>query len=395
MPALFLGLSFDVRKLLGLKKRFVGLDLKDDSVTLVKLRPSKEGFEIEAFAKIDLPENIVRNGNILMPEILSEAIQKAVSQTQTKGYECTFGLSGYDVIVKKIFLPRMSMQELEASIHWEAEQYLPFDINDVHVDFQILNPDEELDQMEVMLIATKKTILAQLTPIITAAGLKPVVADVSSAALSNIVLNSYPACSDVDPVVCVDIQTNLIHLTVLHKGRMIFHRDSSVGSKNGSTEVLFGEITRAIIDFFAATSCDNEFARFFLTANSLRHVSVDELSNRFRTSVEVIDPLKNMRIDTQNMAQADRVKSEVIALGLARRSVDEPRSVGGSLAINLYREKRQPPHESLNRWSHDLDNAYLRIAQSRTMRVLLFVCFLALVFGSVVAGTIVGNLLSR
>jgi type IV pilus assembly protein PilM len=123
----------------------------------------------------------------------------------------------------------MSEEELSESIKFEAEQYVPFDIEDVAIDFQILGPSEDPGQMDVMLVAVKKDIINEYTAVVTEAGITPVVVDVNSFALSNMYEINYEIDTD-RAVALINIGASTINLNVLKGGMSVFTRDSSVGS---------------------------------------------------------------------------------------------------------------------------------------------------------------------
>ncbi|HYY52973.1 MAG TPA: pilus assembly protein PilM, partial [Myxococcales bacterium] len=106
-------------------KLALGLDIGSSSVKLVQLKEAKRGYLLEAFGVAALP-----------PEAIVEAIRGLVAQYKLKNREAAIGVSGHSVIIKKISMPKMTQEELEESIQWEAEQYIPFDVKDVNIDVQ-------------------------------------------------------------------------------------------------------------------------------------------------------------------------------------------------------------------------------------------------------------------
>src|SRR5437016_4442507 len=133
-----------------------------------------------AFGVAPLPPEAIVDGALMNSTAIVEAIRQLITQYKLKSREVAIGVSGHSVIIKKISMPRMTQEELEESIQWEAEQYIPFDVKDVNIDTQILNPDanDATGQMDVLLVAAKKDMINDYTTVVSEAGLQPQVVDV-------------------------------------------------------------------------------------------------------------------------------------------------------------------------------------------------------------------------
>src|SRR3954465_2511403 len=169
-------------------KLALGLDIGASSVKLVQLKEAKRGYVLEAFGVAPLPPQPIVEGALMTPGAIVEAIRQLISQYKLKSREVAIGVSGHSVIIKKISMPRMTQDELEESIQWEAEQYIPFDVKDVNIDVQILTaPDQDTGagQMDVLLVAAKKDMINDYTSVVAEAGLIPVVVDVDAFAVQN------------------------------------------------------------------------------------------------------------------------------------------------------------------------------------------------------------------
>src|SRR5437660_1063638 len=123
-------------------KLALGLDIGSSSVKLVQLKEAKRGYILEAFGVAPLPPEAIVDGALMYSTAIVEAIRQLVGQYKLKNREAAIGVSGHSVIIKKISMPKMSQEELEESIQWEAEQYIPFDVKDVNIDVQILTPPD-------------------------------------------------------------------------------------------------------------------------------------------------------------------------------------------------------------------------------------------------------------
>src|SRR3954462_13284592 len=186
----------------GKPKSVVGLDIGSSAVKAVELKASGKGYRVPAIASEPVPPDSIVDGAIIDGGAVAEAIRKLFAGKGFKTKEVAASLSGNAVIVKKISLPVMTEQELADSIYWEAEQYIPFDIQDVNLDYQILDPGTGPDSkgtMDVLLVAAKKEKIADYTGVIAQAGKTPVVVDVDAFALQNAYEMNYG--SDAESVV--------------------------------------------------------------------------------------------------------------------------------------------------------------------------------------------------
>src|SRR5205814_5251729 len=158
-------------------KPVVGLDIGSSAVKAVELRPAGKGWKVAAFGSEPVPPDSIVDGAIIDSSAVADAIKRLFSNKAFKTKEVAASLSGNAVIVKKISLPAMTEAELGESIQWEAEQYIPFDIQDVNLDYQILNPAGDGSQMDVLLVAAKKEKIADYTGVISPAGKTAVIVE--------------------------------------------------------------------------------------------------------------------------------------------------------------------------------------------------------------------------
>ena len=134
-------------------KGSIGLDLGSSYIKTVKLKESKGSYELELFDIHTLPPELIVDGSIIDSIRLVDSIKEMIKKTGIKTKDTVISISGHSsVIIKRISLPEMSEEDLSESIKFEAEQYVPFDIEDVNLDFQILGPKEELGEMDVILV---------------------------------------------------------------------------------------------------------------------------------------------------------------------------------------------------------------------------------------------------
>ena len=135
------------------KKTVLGLDIGSSSVKITQLKPTKRGYQLVNFGYMQLPQESIVDGSIMNSSAVVDAIREVLVSKKIKQKNTAVSVSGHSVILKKISLPVMTHDELEESIQWEAEQYIPFDINDVYLDVTILNEHNEQGQMDVLLVA--------------------------------------------------------------------------------------------------------------------------------------------------------------------------------------------------------------------------------------------------
>jgi type IV pilus assembly protein PilM len=171
----------------GSKKYVVGLDIGASSIKVVQLEQTKKGYELKGFGMLPLAPEVIVDGAIMDAEVVVDTIRQAVKEFKIKGKYAAISVAGHSVIVKKIIVADMSREELATAIETEAQQYIPFDIEDVNVDFQILESDEMLEsgEMAILLVAVKKEKVAEHIELIKEAKLDPIVVDVDAFALEN------------------------------------------------------------------------------------------------------------------------------------------------------------------------------------------------------------------
>jgi len=143
-----------------------------------------------------------------------EAIANLLESRQIRNRSVVTAVSGRAVIVKKILMDRLSEEDAKEAIQWEAEQHVPYDINDVSLDFQIINPNVDQKKMQVLLVAAKKEMIQNHADIIREAGLTPVIIDVDSFAIQNCVEANYDLRSD-EVVALVNIGAEITNVNIV------------------------------------------------------------------------------------------------------------------------------------------------------------------------------------
>ncbi len=337
---------------LGRKRETVGLDIGASSIKAVQLMTDRGEHELVRLGIAPLhPETIV-DGVIMDSGTVISAIQQILTENQIKTKDVVVAVSGHSVIVKKIKVARMKPDELEEAIAFEAEQYVPYAIEDVNLDFQVLeSPNEEAGEMDVLLVAVKKDIINDYLSIISTAGLSAVVVDVDAFALQNAFEITYEV--DRNQVVgLVNLGAAVMNINILRGGVSEFTRDSALGGNRYTESIqkilglsyeqaenlklggkvdgrtfedarpaiemvnteLAGEIRRSF-DFFRSSSPSDTIHRVVLSGGSARLQGlVEYLSESLEIPCELANPLRNVKADPKKF---DPAYLEVIAPQLA------------------------------------------------------------------------------
>ena len=347
-------------------KSLVGLDIGSSSVKAIELKPAGKGYRVSAIGVESVPPDSIVDGAIIDGGAVADAVRRLFANKKFKAKDVVASLSGNSVIVKKITLPSMTEAELGESIYWEAEQYIPFDIQDVNLDYEILDPGTGQDaqgSMEVLLVAAKKDKIADYTNVISQAGKTPVIVDVDVFALQN----AFEANYGFDPnavVAILNAGASAININILSGGQSVFTRDVSMGG-NAFTEAVQKELNlpydsaeqlkkgqdvdgatyedaRAVLramtdnvllevektfDFFKATASSDRIDRIMLSGGASRVEGFAEsLRERFATEVEPFDPFRQVACDPKKVGidnLDDYGSVAAVAMGLALRKVGD------------------------------------------------------------------------
>jgi type IV pilus assembly protein PilM len=223
--------------LFGKKKEIVGIDIGSSSVKLVQLKESKGAYQLQNVGIMPLPSEAIVDNSLMDTTSIVEAVKTLIKSLNVQAKEAACSISGNSVIIRKISLPAMTAEELEDQILWEAEQYIPFDINDVHVDFEILSSDLiDTGKMTVLLVASKKDIINEYVAVFNEAGLKLVVVDVDSFAVQNAFELNYD--NEFENVVAlINIGASIMNMNIVKEGVSLFTRDVQIGGNLYTEEI--------------------------------------------------------------------------------------------------------------------------------------------------------------
>jgi type IV pilus assembly protein PilM len=213
----------------------VGLDIGSHAVKVCQLKRTSNGYAIVSLGSTVLPEGAVEDGTLNDPEVVGKAISDLLQNLKIKNKKIGFSISGYSVIVKKVSLAVMDDTQLEDHIMAEAEQYIPFDIEEVYLDFQDLKTgSKETDRTDVMLVAAKKEIVDDYLEMLRGLNLTPLVVDVDGFALENSYEYNYTKDEN---VALVDIGASKMSINILSHGISVVARDIIVGSRQLTEQI--------------------------------------------------------------------------------------------------------------------------------------------------------------
>jgi type IV pilus assembly protein PilM len=218
--------------LFGRKKTTIGLDIGSGLIKMAVVDHSRSEPELVKVAIAPLLADAIVEGEIMDPGIVADAVRGAISGSgvKAKGTQIVTAVGGRDVIIKKIQIDRVKEAQAREIIRWEAEQHVPFDMESVELDFQILDPDGEDMEMSVLLVAAKRDLIEGKIRLLTDADVGPSIVDVDAFALHNAFELNYPDA--MSGVVClVNIGHEVTNINILDEGVPLLTRDIAVGTR--------------------------------------------------------------------------------------------------------------------------------------------------------------------
>ena len=352
---------------LGAKKDLVGLDIGSSAIKVAELEELKKGrgYKLVNFGVEHIPPEAIVDGSILDASLVIEAIQKIFEERKIKTRQVAINVSGSAVTIKRISLPPMSYEELAESINLEAEQYLPFGIDDVNFDFRIMEKKvvEEGENMDVLLVAAKKDKVNDYVSVVSQAGLTPMVVDADVFSLQNCYEINH-AVEEV-PTVLVDVGASVTNVNIMDGSNSVFWRDLNIGGNkynevlqrelqlteeqaeqvkkgdtsqatgpveqvvpviNGVNEDVVKEVSRTV-DFCRQSTLDKAPEKIVLSGGAARVMNLDKfLSDALKSPVEILNPFAHVYVDPKKFDfewLAQYVPASSVAVGLATRRVGD------------------------------------------------------------------------
>lgn len=343
--------------LLRRPKVTVGLDIGSGFVKAAVVSHAGAEPELTRISYLPLVADAIVEGEIMDPSLVADTVRAVISGLGVPTKRVVTAVGGRDVIVKKIQMDRMPETDAREVIRWEAEQYVPFDMENVQLDFQILDPGAEGLQMEVLLVAAKRELIEQRMLLLEEAGLSPSVVDVDAFAIHNAFEYNYPDAQR-GVVALVNVGHEISSILIQSDGVPIVTREVPFGTRlvreelrrvaglsqeeaeaaiqgsssraeelstllaDRSAELAMG-IERALA-FLAADGGSRGLGAVYLSGGGARIPSLAEtISSRTRARIEIANPLQRLRIAAEATAQfpADDIAPMLmLPIGLALRT---------------------------------------------------------------------------
>ena len=216
--------------LFGRKKTTIGLDIGSGLVKVAVIDHSKKEPELTKVSIQPLLPDAIVEGEVMDPGIVADAIQGALAAAGVKVKQVVTAVGGRDVIIKKLQIERVKEQQARELMRWEAEQHVPFDMESVELDFQILDPEDEGPEMSVLLVAAKRDLIESKMRMLTDAGVETSAVDVDAFALHNAFELNYPEAMR-GMVGLINVGHEVTNINVLDDGVPILTRDITVGTR--------------------------------------------------------------------------------------------------------------------------------------------------------------------
>ena len=216
--------------LFGRKKITIGLDVGSGLVKAVVIDHSGPTPELAKVVITPLNDTAIVEGEVMDHGIVADAIRQTLAATGAKTKHVVAAVGGRDVIIKKIQMERVKEQQARELMRWEAEQHVPFDMDSVELDFQVLDPDGDGLDMSVLLVAAKRELVEAKQALLIEAGASPSVIDVDAFALHNAFEANYPEAVD-GTIALLNIGNESTNLNILDDGVPILTRDLGVGTR--------------------------------------------------------------------------------------------------------------------------------------------------------------------
>jgi type IV pilus assembly protein PilM len=339
----------------------VGLDIGSHAVKVCQLAPAGRGYRLQSLGSARLPEGAVEDGALQDAKVVATVIAALLKNLKITEKQVGISISGYSVIVKKINLTVMSADEMAKHIQSEAEQYIPFDIDDVYLDFQDLKTNVGDDERtDVMLVAAKKEVVDSYLDMLRGISLVPVLVDVDAFALENAYWANFGTSVN---VALIDIGASKMNINIISNGSSVFARDMVLGSRqlteqiqsrfdleteaaeelkigkssaNDRRDEMEGLFTdtcsqwlaeiRKALDFYYSNYPDEVLEKLVLSGGGARIKGFDQfLADELNIEVEVFNPFAKMDSDKSKIdpAYLAYVAPEMaLAAGLASRPVE-------------------------------------------------------------------------
>jgi type IV pilus assembly protein PilM len=346
-------------------RQLLGLDITTSSIKLIELAMVGGEYRVESYAAEPTPPNSMNEKTMVDPEAVGEAIRRAVKRSGAKSHEAAIAISGDAAITKVIQMPRgLRDSELEAQVEMQADQYIPFPMDEVSYDYEVIGPSEkDAESIDVLLVASRTDNVAQRRSAVVAAGLTTRIVDVEAFALENacrLMTHQMPDGGIDHSVAVVDFGASSTTFSVLRNLKVVYTRDFAFGGQQLTEEIMrtYGlsmeeagrakkegglpgnyqaEVLDPFIDdmtqqvsrsmqFYLASGTGREQPDKILICGGCANIPgvADVVQSRVGINAERGDPLGQMKLSSRARAQAVQRDATALltACGLALRSFD-------------------------------------------------------------------------
>ncbi len=346
-------------------KPLLGLDISSTAVKLIELGGSRGDMRVESYAAVGLPVESVVDKQVINPEAVSEAIKKALKMAGTRTKDTCVAVGGSGVITKTVPMPAgLREDELEQQIQLDAEQYIPFPLDEVGLDFHVLGPTADgRNSVDVLIAACRRDAIENRVAAVELAGLHCKIVDIEAHALENacqLIREQLEGGGHRATIAFVDIGATTTTLNIMHEGSIIYTRDQIFGGKQLTEEIMrhyslsyeeagkakrtgglpdsyaqevlqpfmvdtIQQVNRALQFFFSSHNQIDKIDQIILAGGCSSIPGIDEaVEQHLEVPTRIADPFMNMKIS--NRARPKMLKLDapalMIACGLALRSYE-------------------------------------------------------------------------
>lgn len=346
------------------QRSLVGIDISASSVKVLELSKSGEHYRVERYAVEPLPLNAVVEHAITEIEQVADTVDRAIKRSGTKCKQAAIAIAGAHVISKTIRMPAgLSDRDMQAQIELEADHYIPYPLNEVNLDFEVIGPSKDNgEEVDVLLAACRKEIVDDYIAVIESHGMKPAVVDIETYAIENafgLIAQNMPGGGMEKTVAIFDVGATTMGLNVIHNNRSVYNRDHNFGGRQLTEEIqrryglsyeeaglakkqgglpdnyqpdvlrpfmeaMCQEVTRAL-QFFYSSSSFNHVDHVLLAGGCAQIPGIEELvAARVGIKTAIANPFANMSLASRIKPQliGNEAPSLMISCGLALRSFD-------------------------------------------------------------------------
>jgi type IV pilus assembly protein PilM len=339
------------------EESYVSVDIGSSSIKILEVRTGSDGIELQRWGSLPTPPGAIQSNMVTEPERVAQALRSLMESRGVRARKAITAVPGPAVMIKRVNLPAQSPQEIENTIMFEAGNFIPEELDNVNLDYQVVDAHDDTRQMEVLLVAAKKDIVSSYAETLRIAALQPVIVDVDYFALDNMYELNYEPVPD-QVVALVNIGARYSSINILKGGRSTFTGDVPVGGRDitegltrdlgvsaeeaerikagGESKIDPEQLSMALgpavdtlieeihyaLSFFWTAATDERIDVLYLSGGAARTPELAQrLAERTEAPVEVADPLARVSLASAAEAAGLRTRGSefAVAMGLAMR----------------------------------------------------------------------------